>query len=170
MKRIAMFFGAFVALSLFAGNALACVCGQADVTDQFFSASAVFSGVVVSKRKSDVLENGVEVKLHVNRVWKGEVTKDVSVFSGATLDLYPFFNDCAPDFKTGGKYIVLAGAVKDHLLTNICSGSQRYQKQLAARLGKGKRPQKKAILKRGAAAQPTKQIAQETSKTRRRGL
>jgi hypothetical protein len=127
---------------LFVRNVSACTCGDATVAEYRTSAKAVFLGEVVSKRKSDAVEkNGVEVTLKVERVWKGSISEEVLVYTGATDDLYPFVNLCATPFRTGERYIVFAYG-EEKLATDMCAGSGDfpYAQKVIRQLGKGQRP------------------------------
>jgi hypothetical protein len=136
----------FVIAFLLTGGALervaACTCGETTAAQHFQSATAVFIGVVAAKQKSNaVAKDGVEVTFRVARVWKGNVSKRALVYTGATGDLYPFENLCAPQFRVGQRYIVFAlGQYK--LETDICSGTvdSRYGRSVAKQLGRTRPP------------------------------
>jgi hypothetical protein len=146
MRRIILPLGFAVALlAVFASSASACTCGDSTVAEYRARAQAVFLAKVVSKRKSDALEkNGVEVTLKVERMWKGQITEEVLVYTGATDDLYPFVNLCATPFSVGEKYIVFAFG-EEKLTTDVCAGSGDfpYAKKVIKQLGKGRPPLKR---------------------------
>lgn len=126
-------------------SALACTCADLTVTQQRENANAVFSGTVVQKTRSDAVEkDGVKITFKVGRVWKGEVGQEINVFTGATGDLYPFENLCAPPFRVGQNYIVFALG-SDKLTTDVCAGTIAVSdgKATIKELGKSSRPMTK---------------------------
>jgi len=123
-------------------HAAACTCGEATTAEYLKTASVVFMGTVTAKRKSNAAEkDGVEVAFKVERVWKGNVLKTALVYTGATADLYPFENLCAPQFRVGQHYIVFALG-QDKLQTDICTGTvaARYARNVAKQLGRSQLP------------------------------
>jgi hypothetical protein len=77
---------------------------------------------------------GWRVKLEVDRYWKGQVTKDMIVFTGP--------GDCASYFRVDDEYLVFAYMSEtDHLYTDMCmqTGAVALEAHNLKRLGKGKR-------------------------------
>jgi hypothetical protein len=125
-------------------RAAACSCDEATTAVYFKTASAVFIGTVTAKRKSNAAEkDGVEVTLKVERVWKGNVSNSALVYTGATSDLYPFENLCAPRFRIGQRYIVFALG-QDKLETDICAGTLdfRHGQSVLKQLGRSRPPRR----------------------------
>lgn len=125
-----------------AGRASACTCGELTLAQQRCNATAIFLGKVVSKKRSDAVEkNGVEVILKVEKAWKGRIEQTVTVYTGATDDLYPFVNLCATPFKIGKRYLVFTYGT-DKLATDVCTGTAGLPdaKEAIKRLGRGARP------------------------------
>ena len=149
-KRINFILVALTMLTIFFGfasQAYACTCAELTVVQQRENASAVFSGTVVKKTRSDAVEkNGVEVTFKVDRVWKGSIEEETVVYTGATADLYPFENLCAPPFKVGQKYVVFAFGQND-LTTDTCAGTLSFPeaKKLETQLGESTCPKSKHI-------------------------
>lgn len=141
MKRVL-----FLITVLIGGGAIdrvvACTCGEATTAEYLQTATAVFIGTVTAKRKSDAAEkDGVEITFSVGRVWKGNITRTAFVYTGATGDLYPFENLCAPHFRVGQRYIVFALG-QDRLHTDICAGTVpfRYGAAVVKQLGRSRSP------------------------------
>ncbi|MCI0661952.1 MAG: hypothetical protein L0220_12845 [Acidobacteria bacterium] len=91
-------------------------------TDEADWASVIFSGEVISV---DMLE----VKFKVDRVWKGEDKKEITMSTGVRKneDGTVSFTSCDYDFAQGEKYIVYARVVKDYLQTSQCSGTRLFK-------------------------------------------
>lgn len=131
-------------LTAFVGDVYACTCGEITVAERKRNAKAVFLGTVLSKKKSDAIEkNGVEVTLKVERVWKGDISERVVVYTGATDDLYDFVDLCASWLRVGQKHVVFTYG-KDKHMTDVCAGTGDfpYAEEVIRQLGKGKRPRR----------------------------
>jgi hypothetical protein len=135
----------FVSFFLFNIGAFACSCGEVTISSSRKAATVVFSGKIIQKVKSDLVEkDGVEVTFQVDRVWKGVVGSTIKIYSGATSDLYDFMDSCSPLFGIGDRYLVFAEGNK--ILTNVyCSHTARINSQISSKaildqLGRGKRP------------------------------
>lgn len=128
----------------------ACTCGDLMIAEQRNNATVVFIGTAIKKIRSDAVKaNGVQVIFKVRRVWKGDVSKEVAVYTGATGDLYAFEDLCAPLFKVGKAYVVFAlGSGK--LETDVCTGTvlARYATGTIRELGKSYRPKNRVIRSR----------------------
>ena len=138
---------AFLCLGLFIDDAVACTCTGGTTSELRQSARAVFLAKVASKRKSDaVKEDGVEVTLEVEKVWKGKITKQTIIHTGPTDDLYPFIELCATPFKIGESYIIFAYG-KKKLSTDVCAGTGDfpYAVKVIEELGKWRLPLKGKI-------------------------
>lgn len=122
----------------------ACVCETSGSREMDFDqakakATAIFVGRVVDV--VDVLRadgySEKRVKLKLERYWEGQLSEEVSVFTGR--------NDCMTTFRVGQKYLVLAYPLdgERELYTDHCmkSGSVRKSSYQLKRLGKGKRLQ-----------------------------
>jgi|ERR1041384_239697 hypothetical protein len=147
MSRLKLIHLAMLALliHLFAVQGYSCTCGDATVAQQRDNASAVFMGTPIRKMRSDQVEkNGVQITFKVNRVWKGDVEKEVTVYTAATSDLYPFENLCAPSFKIGKDYVVFALG-SDKFTTDVCTGTllASEAKNTIRELGKSRSPNSK---------------------------
>ena len=104
-------------------NTQACTCGETTVSEQRVNASVVFLGTVTKKVRSNTVErDGVQVTFKVTRVWKGDASREIVIYTGPTSDLYPFENLCAPPFKVGARYVVFA-VREDKLETDVCAGT-----------------------------------------------
>ena len=136
-----------------AKTAYSCTCGELTVTQQRENATAVFLGTVIKKSRSNAVQrDGVEVTFEVRRIWKGDLRRKTLVYTGASLDLYPFENLCAPRFEPGKQYLVFALGT-DKLETDICAGTlaSSYAKAVIAELGRGKSLKPKTIRSRSMA-------------------
>jgi len=96
--------------------------------------SAVFSGKVLEVIKKP--ENfQVVVKLRVENLWKGNLSKEVTVLTGSDSAL------CGYQFEVGQSYLIYAsGADVNNLQTNICTRTANLSAAKAdiKILGKGK--------------------------------
>ncbi|RAV12987.1 hypothetical protein [Paenibacillus contaminans] len=97
----------------------ACSCaGPNSVQEELQKKAAVFSGKAVSVKTSGGLlrssADPVEVKIEVDKVWKGELGKTQLVYTardGAS---------CGFGFEKGKQYLVYAYSDNDRLVTNMC--------------------------------------------------
>lgn len=145
-KNLGFMLSASIALAVFGfgfgSQAYACTCAELTVSQQRENATAVFSGTVLRRLRSDEVEkDGVEVTFKVDRIWKGRVEAATSVFTGPTSDLYPFENLCAPQLRVGQKYIVFAFG-KNKITTDVCAGTLAFPdaKKVKRQLGNSRRP------------------------------
>jgi len=84
--------------------------------------SVIFSGEVLSV-------DMMEVKFRVDRVWKGEDKKEITMSTGARREEGGSirFSSCDYGFKLGEKYIVYAKVIEDNLQTSECTGTRLYK-------------------------------------------
>ncbi len=96
--------------------------------------SAVFVGKVMKVvRNPD--EFGVSVKFQVDKIWKGKLSRDVTIFTGRGG------GDCGYQFEVGGTYLVYATGVRERLSTSICLRTASWSVDGDVKhLGKGRRP------------------------------
>lgn len=85
-------------------------------------ANVIFSGEVLSV-------DMMKVEFRVDRVWKGEDKKEITMSTGAkrTAEGEVSFSSCDYEFKVGEKYIVYAKMIKDNLQTAQCTGTRLYK-------------------------------------------
>lgn len=97
-------------------------------------AQAVFSGMAL-QIITDPAKEWVTVKFRVERSWKGSVSKEVNIVTGA------HDGNCGIDFKTGEKYLVYASRSSEGgLETGMCDRTDnlRNARKDLKILGKGK--------------------------------
>lgn len=144
MNKITFYlFGIFAFLLFTNTEVSACSClpfGEESVAQQVNQAKndarVVFSGRVLEViRKPE--SSSVVVKLRTEKSWKGNVSKRISISTGADSAL------CGFNFEVGKSYLIYAqGADANNLQTNICTrtaGLANAKADLKA-LGKGKIP------------------------------
>lgn len=141
MNKITFYlFGVFAFTLLTNADVFACSClpfGDETVTQQVSrakkDAQAVFSGKVLEIIKKPE-SSSVVVKFRAEKSWKGNVSRRVSISTGADSAL------CGFNFEVGKSYLIYAqGADAKDLQTNICtrtSGLTNAKADLKA-LGKG---------------------------------
>lgn len=126
MRRLQNFLMLLALGSVFfvsSSTAHACTCGEQTVSEQRQNASVVFAGTVKSKVRSNAVErDGVQVTIKVTRVWKGNVGREITIYTGPTADIYTFENLCAPPLKVGASYLVFAVG-KEKFATDVCAGT-----------------------------------------------
>jgi hypothetical protein len=97
---------------------------------------AVFVGEVIQIIQKPE-SYGVSVKFRVGNVWKGKLSKEVTIFTGLGG------GDCGYRFEVGESYLVYASGSNEHLSTNICQRTApRSANGDMKLLGKGKLPVK----------------------------
>lgn len=115
-----------VALLLLDSSAFACTCLPSEnATKELGQSAAVFSGKVLEVRRNQQ-ETGVftrvEAVFEVERVWKGDEKRAISVFTSSQSSA------CGYGFKKGEAYLVYAGRdSKGGLITSICSRTRRMK-------------------------------------------
>ena len=125
MKKLAICF-ALLLLSLSANEALGCICvlepnltPEKDTANRlvaFEKATAIFTGEVVSL---DLLT----VKFKVDKIWKGEEAKEVTMLTGTRDNGDGTFtsSSCDYHFEKGAKYLIYAYGPVGKLQTHFCS-------------------------------------------------
>lgn len=119
-------------------------------TKEMAKATAVFSGKVVAQEKvleklpSDELVERVIVKISVDRVWKGNVYTEVTMYTSQiflanglrTIDSEDF------NFKDEENYLVYAFGEPDRLRTHGCTRTTKLSSAYGdlAELGEGREP------------------------------
>ena len=144
MKKIAFYLFGIFALTLFTNDVVsACSClpfGEESVAQQVNrakkDASVVFSGKVLEVvRKPE--SSSVIVKFRADKSWKGNVSRRISLSTGADSAL------CGFNFEVGKSYLIYAqGTDAKNLQTNICTrtaGLSNAKADLKA-LGRGRIP------------------------------
>jgi len=142
MNKIIFYTLGIFAFLIFAGiDVYACSCiPRSDETIQQQinrakkDSQAVFSGKVLQIiRKPE--NHQVVVKLRVENLWKGNLSKEVTVLTGSDSAL------CGYQFEVGQSYLIYAsGADKNNLHTNICTRTAKFSEAKAdvKALGKGR--------------------------------
>jgi len=110
----------FVMVIAVISPAKACVCAQPTpgtpaelaVHEQLAFASAVFEASVLS---NDVGSERSETRMHVTRVWKGDVSERLTIVQEG--------GDCQFPFAERQTYIVYAARTSSGFNTNLCSGT-----------------------------------------------
>lgn len=139
MKLIIMPLIIFALALLNASTTLACSCSNpVPPREELKKRDVVFLGKVISRKKSS---DGVEVVFKVERVWKGKITEEASIFTGYTADLYDYENMCAPILKLGESYLIYAYG-NDKLETDVCTRTRLliHAAEDLRGLGRGKKP------------------------------
>lgn len=78
--------------------------------------AAVFSGEVLQIESGG---NYLEVRLRVERSWKGVSTEEVAVLTDSTVE--------SPHYRVGDKYLVFAGIRDGKLFTGTCSRTKKLE-------------------------------------------
>ena len=92
----------------------ACSCIPISPCMRYSGAEAVFLADVINV---DEDARQKRVRMHVVRVWKGEVAEDVIVTAGPGTSA-----SCSIDVEVGQRRVVYAGGSKDRFSTSLCSG------------------------------------------------
>jgi len=132
---LAAFFCGFIILSA-AEVSTACVCDVRSVEKRTKESQRVFVGTVI-ERDRDSESDSWRVKLQIERYWKGDKTRELTIYTGP--------DDCSVWFEPGKKYLVFAYVDKENgrLETNACMGSGRveFAEKDLKKLGKGRIPE-----------------------------
>ena len=141
MKRLLVLIIGITILVGFSGiEARACTCelplANLTLTQQVKKAKkqsqAVFVGKVMQVRSEGY---GVSVKFRVENVWKGKLSREVTIFTGQGG------GDCGYRFEVGESYLVYASGSHERLSTNICQRTAPRSADGDMKvLGKGKLP------------------------------
>lgn len=95
---------------------------------------ALFVGKVIQVLQ-ETEAYGVSVKFRVEKVWKGKLSQQVTIFTGNGG------GDCGYRFEIGESYLVYASGSNERLSTNICQRTApRSEDGDMKLLGKGKSP------------------------------
>ena len=141
MKRLVSIVGTATLVGFSFIEARACTCElpplnlslKQQVKKAQNQSKAVFLGKVIQVLQKPEAD-GVSVKFRVEKVWKGRLSKGVTISTGRGG------GDCGYGFEIGESYLVYASGSNESLSTNICqrtaprseSGDMKF-------LGKGKR-------------------------------
>ena len=132
MRPVVLLLGIVIVVLLASPRANACTCaGNSPPCDSFGTASAVFSGTVISERVSEQPKqtdrNEVEidwapraVKFSIEQAYSGVTGTEVEVFTGRGG------GDCGYSFRSGQRYLVYAYRYKDKLTTGICTRTRLF--------------------------------------------
>ena len=147
MKKIV--FSTFIVAALLVftqATAFACSCieipepYEQKVKSKLNDAKAVFSGKVIEiNDKPQSFE--VFVKIKVERLWKGNVSKEVIITTENNSGVF-----CGYSFEVGKSYLIYArGSDESNLTTGLCLGNLQLQKAAEELkiLGEGKKPRRK---------------------------
>jgi hypothetical protein len=140
MKKLKWAAAVAALLLLSADVALACRCPKAAASGDLSQFAAVFTGRVVESKR---LAAGERVTFQVERVWKGEVTPEVSLLLQRASDP-GVISSCDIGFEKGASYLVYAVRSRDGatLTTHKCTRTRKVAeaKEDFAVLGEGQRP------------------------------
>jgi len=143
MKNLKWAIAVAAFLLLSADAALACRCPKIEASADLSPYAAAFAGRAV---KSKRLPTGERVTFRVERVWKGEVTPEVSLLLQRASDP-GVFSSCYIGFQKGGSYLVYALKSRDGstLTTHKCTRTRRVAEaeEDFSLLGEGQVPQAK---------------------------
>lgn len=119
--------------------ASACMCAPVSEAGHVRSAAAVFAGTVVDARRS------AEVRFHVTRVYRGDITPAVTVANPhgphATPDGLEVVSSCDVGLRDGTPWLVYAHERhRGGLVIRACNGTRPLPKHLPAVLGTGYLP------------------------------
>ena len=131
MRKITIIFMLIVCAAA-ADEALGCLCvGESNMTPEkiraerveaFEKAASVFSGEVV-------MLDRFTVKFRVERIWKGPVTKEITMLTGAKDNGDGTFttSSCDYRFTKGERYLVWAYGFPAGLKTDTCSRTAKMK-------------------------------------------
>jgi hypothetical protein len=115
-------------LSFNINNVSACTCIQHTFQEMFDGSDSVFEGRVVNIDTPEDYDSGMQVKVtfQVLKVWKGEATTTVNVYTHVqtTACGYPFGD------KPGDTYLVYAYKYEGQLSTSRCSRTHLWSDAL----------------------------------------
>ena len=143
MKRlIILMIGTAVLVGFSWTEAQACTCalpfGSLTLKQQVKKArkesQAVFAGKVMEVKSEGY---GVTVKFHVETVWKGKLSQEVTISTGQGG------GDCGYRFQVGDEYVVYAYGSDGRLSTNICQRTAPLSEDEVTALGRGRHPLKR---------------------------
>jgi hypothetical protein len=103
-------------LSHGANPTMRCLIGPKSVKVALKQSAAVFSGEVLEIKNGG---NYMEVRIRVERSWKGVATEEVSVLTDSTTE--------SPHYHVGDKYLVFAGIRDGKLFTGNCSRTKKLE-------------------------------------------
>ena len=143
MKNLKWVIAVATYLLLSADAVFACRCPKIKASADLSPYAAVFAGRAVESKR---LPTGERVKFRVGRVWKGEVTPEVSLLLQRASDP-KVFSTCYIGFQKGGSYLVYALKSTDGstLTTHKCTRTRRAAEaeEDFSVLGEGQVPQAK---------------------------
>ena len=124
----------YLPLSYRASPTMRCWIEPKSVKVALKQSAAVFSGEVLEMRNGG---NYVEVRLRVERSWKGVAGEEVSLLTDSTVE--------SPHYRVGQKYLVFAYKRDGKLFTGNCSRTKKleYAQGDLQQLGEGKGQKKK---------------------------
>ncbi len=139
-----MLYGGMIAAP---GKAHACSCAAPpSVEEELSRKTAVFSGTVTKVVKPDktIIDSSkdlVEVTFNVEKVWKGELSKQTKVYTAIGEESCGYVH-----FKQGSQFIVSAYGTSDRLETGVCELTKPVEQAGAAleQLGEGFEPESKS--------------------------
>ena len=141
MKNLKWATAAVAFLLLSADAALACRCQKVEASADLSPYAAVFAGRAVESKR---LPTGERVTFRVGRVWKGELTPEVSLLLQRASDP-GVFSSCYIRFQKGGSYLVYALKSRDGstLTTHKCTRTRKVAEagEDFGVLGEGRVPQ-----------------------------
>jgi hypothetical protein len=130
MRRVAWLLGLLIVVLLSSPTANACTCGGGGgVCENYGTASAVFTGTVVSARETErpkqLKRDEIDwvpagYKFAVEQSFLGVAGTEVEVFTGRGG------GDCGYGFKIGQRYLVYAYRYQDKLTTSICTRTKLF--------------------------------------------
>lgn len=123
MKNVKWMIAVVTLLLLSVDAALACRCPKAEASADLSQFAAVFSGRVVETNR---LPTSLRVKFQVERVWKGDVLLEVTLFLPRASDP-DVISSCDIGFQKGESYLVYALKSRDRstLTTHKCTRTRK---------------------------------------------
>ena len=121
-----------------AGATMRCFVEPKSVKVALKQSAAVFSGEVLEVKNGG---NYLEVRLRVERFWKGVRAEEVSVSFDSNVE--------SPRYRIGQKYLVFAGRQEGKLFTGQCCSRTKlleYAQGDLQQLGEGKDPKKTGVV------------------------
>jgi hypothetical protein len=120
-----------------AGATVRCFTEPKSVKVPLKQSAAVFSGEVLEVKNGG---NYLEVRLRVQRFWKGVEAEEVSLLTDSTVE--------SPRYRIGQEYLVFAGRQEGKLFTGQCSRTKllEYAQGDLQQLGEGKEPKKSGVV------------------------
>lgn len=138
-----------VSLTLPAREARACSCLSVSLERQLEFAAYAFAGTVVDVdtiRSNESFSAFLVATIAVDRVWKGQVTREFEVWTRSSSASCGY-NDPWARFEIGVKFLLYAfepSADVGHVYTHLCTRNAKYDdaREDLKRLGPGSRPVK----------------------------